>query len=345
MKIEIETLADKIYQGIKDSAKNEKPRSHLGASIIGHSCDRWLWFSFRWIAREDFDGRILRLFRRGQDEEGPLVADLRRAGLKISEIDQKTKRQFSFKDGFFAGSLDGIVHSGVPDSPKSEHILEIKTHSKKSFDQLVKDGVEKSKPMHYAQMQVYMGEMSINRALYVAVCKDDDRIHTERVKFDKEVFDSLKERAQRIIASDRMPEPLSADPTWFECKFCPAHSICHTGAIPQEVTCRSCSNITFNRDGTAHCQHWDAEIPDEAQIEGCAHHIIHPDLVPYPMMIEDGKVSWKVGDALVRNGEREPDVFSSSEILADAKACSSFKGDEFVTEARMEMGARIVGHV
>src|SRR6267142_163472 len=25
------------------------PRSHLGASIIGHECERYIWFSFHWM--------------------------------------------------------------------------------------------------------------------------------------------------------------------------------------------------------------------------------------------------------------------------------------------------------
>jgi len=339
--MKIETLADKIYQGIKDASDNT-PRSHLGASIIGHSCDRYLWYSFRWIAREDFDGRMLRLFRRGQDEESPLVGDLRRAGLKISDIDQKTKRQFSFKNGFFAGSMDGIIHSGVPESPLKEHILEIKTHSKKSFEALEKAGVEKSKPMHFAQMQTYMGAMSIDRALYVSVCKDDDRIYAERVRFDKAIYEAIKERAQRIIASDRMPEPMSTDPTWFECKFCSASDVCFGKKIAQEVHCRTCSNVTFLPTGKAHCQHWDAEIPTDAQINGCDQHVIHPDILQIPMEFKDGHVQWKVGDVWVKNGEAARDVFTSAEILADAKGCASMIGDDFAQDARMELGARLV---
>ena len=339
--MKIETLSDKIYQGIKDASDN-KPRSHLGASIIGHSCDRYLWYSFRWIAREDFDGRMLRLFRRGQDEELPLVGDLRRAGLKISDIDQKTKRQFSFKDGFFAGSMDGIIHSGVPEAPNKEHILEIKTHSKKSFEALEKAGVEKSKPMHYAQMQAYMGAMSIDRALYVSVCKDDDHIYTERVRFDKAIYESIKERAQRIIASDRIPEPMSTDPTWFECKFCSASDVCFGKKIANEVHYRTCSNVTFFPTGKAHCQHWDAEIPTDAQINGCDHHIIHPDILQIPMEFKDGHVQWKVGDIWVKNGEAARDVFTSAEILADTKGCASMIGDDFAQDARIELGARLV---
>ena len=43
--------------------------------------------------------------------------------------------------------------------------------SKKSFDELVKLGVEKAKFQHYIQMQVYCLGKNIDRALYVAVCK------------------------------------------------------------------------------------------------------------------------------------------------------------------------------
>ena len=333
-------LVDAIYAGIK-KANKELPRSHLGASSIGGSCDRKIWFDFRWIAKEDFDGRMLRLFRRGQNEETPLIGDLRRAGLKVDDINPITKKQFSFKDGFFSGSCDGIVTSGVPEAPDKKHVLEIKTHSLKSFTDLEKNGVEKSKPQHYAQMQVYMGEFDINRALYVAVCKDNDQIYTERVRFDKDVFNALEDRAHRIIASDMMPEPLSADPTWFECKFCSASDVCHGRSIAKEAHCRTCSHVTFTPEGEVNCAHWETSVPLEAQVTGCDSHILHPDLVPWPMVIEDGKVSWKIGDVLVRNGEPDKNVFTSKELIADVLACASMIGDTFAQDARVELGARI----
>jgi len=333
-------LVDAIYAGIK-KANKEFPRSHLGASSIGGSCDLKIWFDFRWIAKEDFDGRMLRLFKRGLNEELPLVGDLRRAGLKVDDINPITKKQFSFKDGFFAGSCDGIVTSGVPEAPEKKHVLEIKTHSLKSFTNLEKNGVQKSNPQHYSQMQVYMGMFDINRALYVSVCKDNDRIYIERVRFDKALFDSLCTRAHRIISSDRMPEPLSSDPTWFECKFCSASDVCHGKSMAKEVHCRTCSHITFTPQGEANCAHWESDVPTEAQVNGCDAHILHPDLVPWPMVIDDGKVSWKIGETLVRNGEPEANVFTSKELIANSKACAGMIGDTFAQEARMELGARI----
>ena len=336
-------LVEQIYAGIK-AKTNDKPRPHLGASVIGDSCDRKIWYGFRWINREDFDGRMLRLFRRGQDEELPLVKDLRAAGLIVDDINPTTKRQFGFKDGFFAGSCDGIIVSGVPEAPKAKHVLEIKTHSLKSFNSVSKDGVEISKIQHFAQMQVYMGKFGIERALYVAICKDNDNIYTERVRFCKKTYEALVDRAHRIIESDRIPEPLTNDPSWFECKFCSSKDTCHKGVPANEVHCRTCANITFNDDGTAHCQHWDAVIPFEAQLTGCNAHILHMDLVPYQMQVEDGGlVSWKIGETWVRNGERAYNVFSSKELLTNPGGCAAIVDDELAQNFRLACGGEVVG--
>ena len=204
----------------------EPPRAHLGASQLGHPCDRWLWISFRWAVQPKFPGRILRLFRRGHMEEATIISDLRAIGIDIRSTGN-TQHRVDF-GSHVSGSIDGIIESGVPEAPKKRHLAEFKTHSKKSFDALVKDGVQKAKPEHWTQMQVYMLGTEIDRALYLAVCKDDDRLYTERVKFDVEAAQNAVDRGRRITLSDRMPPPLSTDPSWYQCKFCPAYGIvCH----------------------------------------------------------------------------------------------------------------------
>ena len=174
----IQALIDKHHE-----AQPEVPRAHLGASTLGHVCDRWLWLSFRWAVQPTFPGRILRLFRRGHEEEANIISDLRAIGVDVRKVSSQHRVDFG---SHVSGSLDAIIDKGVPEAPKTKHIAEFKTHSKKSFDALSKDGVEKSKPEHFVQMQVYMAGTGIDRALYLAVCKDDDRIYTERVKLDKE---------------------------------------------------------------------------------------------------------------------------------------------------------------
>lgn len=306
----VNTIATMIDQ--YHSSKPSKPRPHMGVSLLGHHCDRWLWINFRWAVVEDFDGRILRLFRRGHSEEDTIIKDLRNIGIDI----RSSQRRVDFGN-HVSGSLDGVIESGVPEAPKARHVAEFKTHSKKSFDDMVKNGVEKSKPMHFIQMQVYMHGTSINRALYLAVCKDDDRIYTERVKYDKKVAEDAIIRGKRIAMSDRMPEPCSADPSWYQCKFCPAHSFCHKAEPTKRVNCRTCAHSTAMPDSTFRCERHQADaIPEEFQHEGCVDHILHPDMVPWVMEgSENGhSVKWKIGDKWVVNGEGG---YKSSEIIAN----------------------------
>lgn len=331
----IESLIDKHHEG-----QAEVPRSHLGASTLGHPCDRWLWLSFRWAVQPSFPGRILRLFRRGREEEVNIINDLRAIGMDVRKVSSQHRVDFG---SHVSGSLDAIIDSGVPEAPKAKHIAEFKTASKKAFDALVKDGVEKSKPEHYVQMQVYMAGTKIDRALYLTVCKDDDRIHTERVKFDKAVATKAIERGKRIALADRMPEPISSDPSWYQCKFCDAHDFCHQSKTTKHVNCRTCAHATALQDSTWHCARWDAVIPLDTQKEGCESHVLHPDLVPWQR--KDGPDEWtaiyEINGVDLANGEGDANVYTSKELLANPAACAG--GDPFVAELRKDFDGRIVG--
>ena len=65
---------------------NDGPRSHLGASQIGHPCSRYLYYQFRWIAHKVHDGRQYRLFQRGHFEEPRFTAYLEGIGCKITTL-------------------------------------------------------------------------------------------------------------------------------------------------------------------------------------------------------------------------------------------------------------------
>lgn len=329
----IEALIDKHHESIQGGA-----RPHMGASILGHPCDRWLWLSFRMAVVERFPGRILRLFRRGQEEEAQVVSDLRAIGMSV----QKTGTNQSRVDFgcHVSGSIDGIIEHGVPEAPNTKHILEIKTHGKKSFENLLKEGVEKSKPMHFVQMQMYMLGMDIDRALYVSICKDDDRIYTERVKLNKAVAQKSVERGHRLVIADRMPPPISTDPTWFECRFCAAHEFCHKTKLTKEVNCRTCANSTAREDGTWHCEQYDVKLDFANQRQGCAAHVLHPDLVPWKVKIDGKDVIWITPDGEIRNGEGNFDTFESTEIVVNPKACAS--GDRSIADMREMFGARVI---
>lgn len=312
----------------------DRPRGHMGCSLLGHKCDRYLWLNFRWAVIPKFEGRLLRLFRRGHLEEPQVLKDLRAIGCDVRGT--QTKVDFG---KHVSGSLDGIIMNGLPESTNKKHVLEIKTHSKKSFDDLVKNGVEKSKPMHWAQMQVYMLGTKLDRAFYYAVCKDNDEIYTERVKLDKKAAEAFIERGQRIAMSEGMPEPMSYDPTWYECKWCDSHDVCFGSKTVKEANCRTCAHVTPMDDSTWQCTKWDAPIPENAQHEGCDFHVIHPEMVPYEF--KPAKDEWHaiyiINNKEVLNGN---DGFKSSEILANPSECAD--PSEFTKDLREKMGGRIV---
>ena len=254
-------------------------REHLGASLIGKSCERALWYDFRWVTGARFSGRILRLFETGQLEEARLVRNLRATGATVLDLDPQSGRQWRVEahDGHFGGSLDAVA-IGLLEAPKTWHVVEFKTHSAKSFRELAAKGVALAKPQHFSQMQIYMHLTGITRAMYIAVCKDTDDLHIERVTADADVAMRLLEKARRLITAKRPPARISEDAQWWECRFCDHRAACHEGGAAV-ITCRSCLHSTPVEDGWR-CARFDNALDRAAQRNACAKHLFIPDLVP-----------------------------------------------------------------
>ena len=257
-----------IDQHIEQS-QSDWMRNHCGASGIGRPCERQIYYSFRWTSKPDFDGRVLRLFRRGQDEEPVIVKDLRAIGVEVSE-GPAPGEQWRFKeiDGHFGGSMDGAA-LGLIEAPKTWHVLEFKTHNRKSFDDLQKHGVEKSKPEHFCQMMVYMHLSKMRRACYIAVCKDTDRRHLERIEYDAIFAGELMEKAKRIIYAQEPPRRISERPDYYLCKWCDHYEVCHQGGTP-ERNCRTCAMSEPVKNGMWKCGSNGALLNGDAQRAGCA---------------------------------------------------------------------------
>lgn len=266
----------------KKKGDSEERRRYLGASAIGHHCDRKLWYDFRHCTDEDFSGRLYRLFNRGHREEATFVEELRAIGCEVHETDENGQ-QFGVVsvDGHFRGHTDGAA-VGIPDAPKTWHLLEFKTSSAKEFKKLEKDGVEKAKPVHYAQMQVYMYLTGLTRALYLVVNKDNDELYGERIEQDKGVGEGLIKKASRIIYASRPPERCTDRPDTFACKFCSAKSLCwnNSGSDSavdiKELSCRQCAHSTPNKEGS-----WTCEKTGGEANEVCDHMVFIPELINF----------------------------------------------------------------
>ncbi|MEY4441040.1 MAG: hypothetical protein RL442_40 [Pseudomonadota bacterium] len=303
-------------------SKPQQHRPHMGASLIGHQCRRSVWLTWRWVMKPEFSGRILRLFNRGQREEQLFVEELRGIGATVWDKDPETGDQIrvSACKGHFGGSLDGIA-KGLPEAPKSTAVLEFKTHSSKSFADLVKHKVQASKPQHYSQMMVYMGLMVIDRALYMAVNKDTDELYTEWVHFDAGHFNAMMERAEELIEMNVPPVKFSDDPANYVCKQCNFWKHCH-GAQAAEANCRTCCHSSPVEDSAWHCQKHDGKPDLKVQADGCNDHLMIPALVPYGEPIDGGQ-SWVAykhrdnGVLFVNGPENCSDygpIFSSKEL-------------------------------
>ena len=280
----VHTTVNMIYAAYENDA-DDGNRPHLGASLIGHACERYLWMTFRWVDSKKFPGRMLRLFETGSLAEARFVANLKRIGVEVHDTTPDGKQwRVSALGGHFAGSMDGAGR-GFPEAPKTWAVIEFKTHGDKSFNELVKKKVQAAKPQHYAQMQVYMGETGMERAMYMAVNKNTDELYCEWVHFDVAEFAKLKARAARVIRAAEPPLRISNDPSWFVCKMCDFAQHCHGEKAPA-VNCRTCAHSTpeVNGDARWSCAQVNPDpnissIPMSMQRTGCTQHRYIPILL------------------------------------------------------------------
>lgn len=308
MNIESETVA-RIWAWWAKKGKSEAPRRYLGASVAGHECDRYLWLHFRGLFRERFEGRMYRLFERGRREEEQFIAELRGIGCEVWDRDEGGQQfAVSALGGHFGGHLDAVVR-GVPEAPKTPHVAEFKTHNDQSYKKLMRVGVQEAKPMHYCQMQIYMGMMKIDRALYLAVNKDDDDLYAQRVHFDNDFFKAAMRRVERIITEPSAERCAQRRDDW-RCKLCPARVVCwhETGTVFSRQgnwsDCRSCCHASADIEGDG--ARWTCRLGKTCVIGSacnCADHLALPVLVDAEVdTATERSVTYRVGNQLVTNG-------------------------------------------
>lgn len=256
----------------------QKPRLYLGMSSLGDACMRKLWYGFRWASARTITRRTMRIFERGDIEEQRVIRDLKAIGVECFRRDGDLKIEITGAVGEkqeefvgFAGHAKGHPDGrclGVPEAPKTEHLLEIKTMNDANFKKLKKLGIKASKPVYYSQAQRYMAKGNLTRTLHITTNKNDEDYHIERIHFDKDHADDLARKETDIILSDSPPTRVFAR-TWFECKVCSHFAVCHDGAAPR-VTCRSCRNVELEVDGIWRCGLTQEVLTGEKQMAACS---------------------------------------------------------------------------
>lgn len=268
-------------------------RRHLGASVVGRPCSRQIFYIWRWAKFEKHEGRMLRLFARGQNEEERFFEYLRSIGCEVwpfNEAAGKKKgkpQQWRVSDveGHFGGSLDGVGR-GIPDLPPgTPFLIECKTHNLKSFTKLKEEGLMKAKWEHFIQMQTYIHKMGLPAGLYMASCKDNDELFLDIVQPDPEQAKRTIDRGRMIIYAKEAPPRINKSPGFWMCKFCTFQQMCHFKNEQPHRNCRTCKFSVPLKDGSGdwHCTHGNGHTLNEAaQLAGCGHYDVNLGLFSEP---------------------------------------------------------------
>ena len=266
---DLKDIADKINEGIDEfcvTSLSDKPRTHLGISEIGNECIRETYYKFRWMKFEQYDGRMLRLFKHGHLQEARYINYLEGIGCKVMHHDENGKQfRVSGVMGHYGGSCDGqVITPWVPD----KMLLECKTHNTKSFVHYLKDGLHKTKPQHVDQMNGYGQKMELKYGIYFPENKNDSQIEVSVVKLDWQRGAQLELRAREIITATEPPARISDNPSYWKCGYCTFKGICHYGEEPIK-NCRSCRMSKPVEDARWYCSRWNDLIPADHIMTGC----------------------------------------------------------------------------
>lgn len=250
-------------------------------SAVTTECDRSIWYSLRWAHDpEPPTGKKERIFETGRIYEERLIRYARAAGMDVQDVDPATGRQWAVElaDGYLRGKLDGVA-TGVPTAEKAEHVVECKSLKASDYRAILKHGLAKAKPEHFAQCQMYMHGTGIQRALYLAANKDTDELITERLHYDPTFCAAIEARIARIVDAFDLPARISDDPDAFACKFCKGKPQCHGGAWARN-NCRTCIHVTPSGRNQWHCDKHKRVLNWGEQRAGCTDHRYIPGLVP-----------------------------------------------------------------
>ncbi len=266
-------LSNKIEASINQwcaDKYNEGHRDHLGASRMGEACSRKLWYSFRWVKKEVFEGRMQRLFQVGHNAEARFKMYLEGIGFVVHDrADNMEQFHISAHNGHYGGSLDGIAKH----PEYGEFLLEFKTNGTgKGFTDVDALGVAKAKPKHYAQMCQYGLYYKLKYALYLIENKNDSDITVEIVELDWKLGEEMQKKAGDIIYSQVPPPKISVNDAFYECKFCSFVDVCHHGKYV-EINCRSCKYAAPVENSKWYCSHWRNIIPPDFVAKGCDKHV------------------------------------------------------------------------
>ena len=231
------SVADKINARIDEAIitrnKKQTPRDYLGGSRVGEPCARRLSYEYGHVPVDegkDFDGRILRVFDAGHKFEDLSIQWFRLAGFDL-RTNKRDGSQFGFivAGGKLRGHIDGVIVGGPDIGVTWPALWEHKALNAKSWSDLVKKGLQLSKPVYFGQVQLYMAYMELEIALFTALNKDTEELYHEIVPLDHAEAQRLSDKAVdiiRAVESGELLPRIAAASDFYLCRMCPYAERC-----------------------------------------------------------------------------------------------------------------------
>ena len=247
-------LSDRVNWLIDDglARRPEPPRRYLGCSAIGGGCERAVQLHALATAYAESaeaclgpraaelqasvrpKPRVMRIFERGHVMEDRVARWLQKAGFVLLTRDPKVGGQYavSLCGGRLLGHADGVIGGWDGQGPapiEPPALWECKVLGHKWVQALKKEGVRKTHPKYYGQVNLYMRGLGLERCLLTAVDADTMEIHHALVEYDPAEADRLEDRFDRIeracLAGELVPRGETSR-TALECRMCLSADLC-----------------------------------------------------------------------------------------------------------------------
>ena len=240
--VKIPDRADPTLEALNAALEAEQQpyaSKNIGFGLIGHECSRHIWYKINSDEPEIFDANTLRIFRNGHADESAMADDLGKVtGIDLYTHDpERENKQYKFDalGGRFTGRLDGVI-LGLKQAPTTPHVWEHKSANEKKFKALQKlidelgekDALQEWNIVYYAQAQSNMYHAGLDRHYMTVGTPGLRDVLSLRTELNKGYAESLVKKAERIINAKEPPERIG-DSTWYQCKYCRFHDICHNG--------------------------------------------------------------------------------------------------------------------
>ena len=223
------TLEEAKKIAVTESTK-QPSRDYLGASQIGHACERAIWYAFNGYEPKQKSYTNVFAVEDGYRTEDLIIERIS----KVKGIEVHSRQDgFSDMDGRFKGHIDGII-VGLLQSKKTPHLLEIKCCNETKYKNLIKakeehgerDALEHWDILYYAQAQVYMLKFNLDRHYLICSLPGGRDFVSVRSELNEERANQYLKRAYRIINTINAPERIGVNRDFFKCKFCNFSSEC-----------------------------------------------------------------------------------------------------------------------